>query len=627
MNWTELPEAEWRVRAAALAGKVADFGDADPIDGETWGAERTLGAEFLRSLCCDTSSAGHPKGCRIRGARIHGVLDFEHAELRAPLHLVACFVQAPINLRWAKVRDLVLSGSRTVGFDGHGLDCAASILLDSGFSADGTVRLSGARIGGDLECGRGRFENPGGEAISAENLTCGGDVFLTRRFSARGEVRFVGAEIRGDLDCSGGVFENPDGDALVLDSVKCGGSVYLRRDEEEKADFSARGPVRLVGATIAGDLDCDGGRFENRGADALDAERFHCKGSVFLRSGFEAKGRVRLLEARIDGNLECDGGRFLKPGGGAIVADSLQCGGSVWLQNGCVASGEVRFPSAAIGGDLILCGGRFANPDKQALHLAHATVGRELCLRGLAAPPDGRVDLTAARVGTYTDDRASWPGAEALDLIGFRYTSIEPDDLDTRLDWLCRARFAPQPYEQLAGVLRQQGHSESATSVLVAKERARIERGGESRWVKLRLHFLGLTIGYGYRPGKAVWGLLACWLIGWGLFTWAWEERIFAPTNVSITTTEEWRAQRELPAAFADYSPFSAWLYSLDTLLPVVDLHMESAWEPTLAVPGDRILGTSLAWLVWFYLRLHIAVGWILTTLAVLGFTGVVRPR
>ncbi len=73
------------------------------------------------------------------------------------------------------------------------------------------------------------------------------------------------------------------------------------------------------------------------------------------------------------------------------------------------------------------------------------------------------------------------------------------------------------------------------------------------------------------------------------------------------------RGARSNGAPYKSYVPaFEPILYSFDAIIPVVDLQMEKYW-----FPND-------GWVRYYY-RFHIAMGWVLSTLAVLGFTGVVR--
>jgi hypothetical protein len=85
------------------------------------------------------------------------------------------------------------------------------------------------------------------------------------------------------------------------------------------------------------------------------------------------------------------------------------------------------------------------------------------------------------------------------------------------------------------------------------------------------------------------------------------------------------------PASISDdYPMFNAPMYSLDAFLPIIDLHQESKWLPN-ANKGKEIplfflkarSGQLLLWYFW----VHILAGWILTTLWVAGFTGLVRNQ
>lgn len=61
-----------------------------------------------------------------------------------------------------------------------------------------------------------------------------------------------------------------------------------------------------------------------------------------------------------------------------------------------------------------------------------------------------------------------------------------------------------------------------------------------------------------------------------------------------------------------DYPKFQNIMYPIDVFIPLVDLHQESFWIPT--TPGFKIL-------MW----LHILVGWFLTTIGVVGLSGIVK--
>ncbi|MEY4951595.1 MAG: hypothetical protein RL299_19 [Pseudomonadota bacterium] len=69
----------------------------------------------------------------------------------------------------------------------------------------------------------------------------------------------------------------------------------------------------------------------------------------------------------------------------------------------------------------------------------------------------------------------------------------------------------------------------------------------------------------------------------------------------------------------AEYTTFQPQLYSLDLILPLVDLQQESDWAPIVeSSPGVNLpFGVFLRWLMWA----EILFGWLasLTLVAILG--------
>ncbi|SNB69223.1 hypothetical protein [Thermoflexus hugenholtzii] len=125
---------------------------------------------------------------------------------------------------------------------------------------------------------------------------------------------------------------------------------------------------------------------------------------------------------------------------------------------------------------------------------------------------------------------------------------------------------------------------------------------------------MGITIGHGYRSGRALLWSLAFVIIGALIFGWADASNLMAPSSPEILTDPLYRASGTIPP---DYPRFQALAYSLDAFLPIVDLHQESFWLPDASKPFGA--------LVRLYLWIHIAAGWLLSTLFVSGVTGLVR--
>ena len=407
-----------------------------------------------------------------------------------------------------------------------------------------------------------------------------GSVYLNYRFKAERGVNLTGAKIDGNLVCEGGQFIGDD-KVPALD---------------------------LTNATIGGYLACDGGQFiGNDKVPALSANNTEVKGSVFLLDGFKAEGGVDLTGARIDGNLECDGGQFIgNDKVPALKANSTEVKGSVFLRYGFKAEGEVSFLIARIDRNFECYGSRFI---------------------GKGEVP--ALDLRRTKVGTLLNSEDSWPTQGNLRVDGFVYDEIAASpSAKVQLSWLQlqrRDRFLSQPFEQLAAVFRKMGLDEDARAVMIAKNEE------HAHYVQWRPEWLwyglfGHLIGYGYSPWRAFFISLGVIGLGWWLFRRGYRRGLVTPTNTGEYTVEKDGAQ----ASSDDYPKFNAFIYSLETFVPLVKLGIGDHWMPNAnrnALGNQKRLrfppktGGWLRGYLWF----HIIAGWVLTTLWVGGITGLVK--
>jgi hypothetical protein len=558
-----LSEAEEQVLAEIDTGEFVVLGDGKRPDAPD--PARQVRASLIRMLLLPKDGDGlprlHEKGLQIAGAWIRNPLDLEGCRIGCDLALLACrFDELPVFMS-ATLDGLYLNGSSLPGLNGSGLNVRGGVFL-GGVEARREVRLLGAKLGGNLNCSGAKFfaekkaEGTPGNAFSADGLDAAGGVFL-RGLEARGEVRLLGAKLGGNLDCIGAKFF---------------------------AEKNAEGTP----------------------GDAFSADGLDTAGDVFLR-GLEARGVVRLLGAKLGGDLVCIGAKFEEPEGGS--------------------------PRGA---------------KRRVLNLSGARIGGALFLRS-GARVVGTLDMTAAEIGAICDDRGAWPPPGGLLLDRCRYgafTGRAPVGAEARIEWLGRmdpARwrddFWPQPYEQCAKVLREMGHGEDARAVLIAKERlqraARRARAtpGWRRVLAVRDAVLGATVAYGRRPLQAVVWVALFLVIGTVWFRSAEANDALKPNVPVVLRSAEWvecRAGGENRAAgesrmacflrqpkAESYPKFNAFVYSADTLLPIVSLEMQGFW-----IPDDR---TRAGWWARTYLWVHIAVGWALSLLAVAGFSGLVK--
>jgi hypothetical protein len=441
-------------------------------------AGRELAAESLLDVLTGRAGAVvHPRGLRIEGARITGGLDWEWQHLGVPLALVDCDIEGPITLDHARIAGLSLIGCRLPGLSAEQMTCDSTLrLLDStvdgtvdlrdvevtgallasgatvegtvggdpdrpgvrlailadrirlsgalvlggGFGAHGVVRLTGARIGGDLLAHGARFRHPEGDAIEALDAQIGGNATFARGFSARGRVRLDRTRIAGDLDCDGGSFDTGTGSAsldgaILMNGADVGGQVHMRNG------FSAVGGVQLRGARIAGQWNCSGGEFTGVGGRAaIRASDADILGSVYFRDGFRSFGRIRMVGTRIRGNFGCDGATMINPGEKALETLNLSVGGDLYLGRrphleiltvegkvrpaGAVLTveGEAGFVGARVAGSVWGGGAVLTNPGAVALTLADAEVGGSVVL-GPGARVTGQTRVGGARIGGRLD--------------------------------------------------------------------------------------------------------------------------------------------------------------------------------------------------------------------------------
>lgn len=540
-------------------------GDFDRLGSEAAGslpeaedATRAVRADLLRFLLLggEEGARPHEKGIRVQGAWVTGTLDLEGCRIPRDIGLKKCRFDAAPILRSAILDSVFLDGSILPGLRAERIEARGTISLRGAVIA-GEVLVEGGRIGGNLDCNGIVIDATGDHAIQAE-----------------------------DLDAS---------------SVLLRGAVIA-------------GSIRLSGARLSGDLDAFNLRVTSDDKPAIDAGAVETRGDVVLRA------------ARVEGTL--------------------------------------RLVSARIGSDLILQNAMLSNPAKVALELNNAVVTGVLLLNGRARV-SGVLDLTGATIGTIHDTIAAWPTTGDLLLNRCQYQAIVegPVDARTRIGWLALQDperwgedFWPQPYEQLAKVFRDLGHDEDARRVLIAKER--LQRSARRRRAPNRaLRFLlGVTDGvlavtllYGRQPLLVFAWLFFFWLMGVGAFQHAERIRAIMPNSPVVLRSLEWtlcgldhsqarflittrQEMNGLAAAgqtqldcFKDqfeasgYPAFNPWMFSLETLFPVLEVGQKAYWRPDSSQRGGAVV------MAFFYFQSLI--GWALSLLAVAGFSGLVKSR
>ena len=583
-----LRSAERQLLEAWQKGETCVLGTSRP-DAET--KDNRIRAEFLRflSLGGEAGNPVHEKGIRLQGAWITEQLDLNACRVPVNWGVTNSHFQMAILMQDAEFCvSMSLTGSHILGLTADGAVIKGGVFLRHDFSAQGAIRLLGAQIGGDLDCTGAKLEVEKGYALSADGAVIKGDVFLGDGFSAQGAIRLLGAQIGGDLNCTGAKLEGKEGYALAADGAVIKGSMFL------SDGFSAQGEIRLLGAQIGGNLDCTGATLEVEKGYALSADGAVIKGSVFLRNGFSAQGTIRLPGAQIGGNLECTGAKLEGKEGDALSAEGMVVSGSFFF---CGLKSPVR-----------------------------------------------SVCLDSAKVGRLLDDADSWGSDLVLD--GFVYDHLAggaPTDAQTRLAWLNKQSteflnesFRPQPWKQLQTVLEKMGHQQDADLVGIAFEDHLHQIG--RYWGVAKVFHAGYKclIGYGYRRLRLLYWMLGVWLLCAALYGLAAYQGIMAPSHPLVFQNKDyaekcknnWYLCKELPDAYTGFQPL---MYSLDVLLPLVDLQQERDWAARIPTPQATFYQEFGHW-TWAHgvrimMWLEILFGWLASLILVAVLTGLRRRR
>lgn len=426
-------------------------------------------------------------------------------------------------------------------------------------------------------------------------------------------------------------------------------------------------PLNLINASLRG-LHVSSSRL-----NGVSADNASFSGSVYFRSGTHINGEVSLSGTQINGDLQICDAVIESRTQDAVFAPSLRVQGSMFLGNypyadgdtSLVTTGQIFLSSARVEHDFFLsntaitlndtalAGAVFGATEEHgsdiAISLARARIGGILFLQTNQISR-GIFNLAGAHVGRLKDEPVG-PGASyPVRLDGFTYSDFSrhaETGVRSRLDWLARrpkdTPFTAQPYEQLAYVLGRMGHRNDARTVLMHKERLlkaenrrlSAERGGFVGWRALSWAndvFLRLSIGYGFRPARAV--VIAVILVlglGW-FFEKTWDAGDMAPNAAPILVSKGWIAATQdhpdNPAAVwsaqgeagQDWETFNAFAYAADLIVPIVQLGQEAAWAPSTSRSD---WGRAGWWIRWFAM----AIGWIVTALAAAAITGVIRKE
>ena len=644
--------------------------------GEVFGRVEENAASYARKAVI-VSDADIGASLRFHNGFVaHGYVDCSTTRIRGDL-----------NLRDARLLNYD-AGGRGRALDATNAEIGANLQLDRS-RVQGRLDIAGARIGGKLSLINARLTNCtpdcAGQAVEAVNISVGGNAEFGREDSGNlteieGVVDLTGAHVSGDvLFCQTRVANRNNtgsGEALRARRLRAGGSLVLG------PQFTADGATLLTGSTLGRDLKCVKARLSNPARSALYAKDIEIGDDLKLQES-TIEGDLRFERASVTGSVVWDDlrleigpippqfppdyparrvGRFeLRH---ARIGSSLKCETLVFrapfrleLTGAQIATIDLSSPDRwgtkryeGFHCPLELDGLRYDRiefPARIPGYRRDWELRARAKIRWLFGPPQGSVSdrLLDWVLRHGVGDRVQWLAAETVAVPagtnpeGQRRRAQERRFLTVDVPPVAEHRFSPQPYRQLANVLRSQGYESEARNITMAEQWARPHRF----WVRLLYWIYGAGFGFGLRPRRALITLAA--YIGLGTIgtlvimsrdMWLVETPLIAATTYTdehgvrergfIRAETMQRAVSELPCGYIRSWPqeltlsqladtvADALLFTTDTVLPFIPLHLETKCEVSPAHPVLRLAR-----------GLYAVCGWIVTSLALLTLSGLVR--
>ena len=618
--------AERKVRRCARKGVWANF-VANPVpdnpEDEQLDATaparcgNVVRADFLQALLAAGGDEVGSGGLLVRGAIITGTLDLKGLQGLPQLALRRCRLEETPIFEQAELGRLELSW------------CALPGLRADQLSARHGLVLTRSRISGPARLVEAKIDGP---------------------------LRLADAELGEPVKGATGTTEPRS--PVALDAVA------IRVDNLVGLDgLTAWGAVRLTGVRVGGTLSLRHASLHFGGGVAVAADRIDVKGNLRLDHS-TVEGSVSLRNATIGGGLFCAGTRLYDPPlagrhrpwreppdalheAKILVADQAQIGGDVWLSGSrsddelpavFASRGCVSFLGATVNGSMVIDAASLAAADpkdESRRRIAFDAEGLrvESRLTWRCNPPEGYVDFRYANVHRLDDRLSAWPGDKQRGksyLTGLVYEELlggfsTQEDLKNRIDWLKRQpRYTSQPYEQLARFYRNSGHLRHASDVGVEREKERL-RNMTGKDLKTRFsrglgRLYGLVAGFGYRPQRALTCLFVLFALTLVPLMWAESKEHISPSKASedvhvvraqldrhVAETSAGQAARLAPledACDASYPCYSTLLYSLETVIPLINLRQAEYWSvqsddwPTRTLRGWLGISSILGWVL-----------------------------
>lgn len=560
--------------------------------------------ELLRWLMTDSDAVKFidPKGIRIWSVSITAPLDLQSCTIPHPVHFLWSDVEAELVLSAADVKGLfIFGGILRKGLLADGITVRGPVFIQ-GAKSDGAIYLIGSAIDGNIDMS-GTELTGSGTTLALDGARIRGSAFMHNGFRSSGEVRMLNARVGGDLGFNGATL-TATGRALSLDKVAVEGIVSLapwpQSDGSVKV-FHSDGSVNLLAAQIRGDLDCDGAELTPTGI-SLNLATAQISGHVYLRNGFKSTGQLHMHSLDIGNSIDLSGAT-LTVAAIAVILQEATVRGTISICEGFSSFGMIDLQGAQIEGNLVCDGSKLS-----LLYCANMKLKGDLQWTGIRDAKSTSLCLNGATIKSLRDERESWPRPGGLHLDGLTYEELtlhsartevnrqknelgpeHPLKVKDRVEWLqlqpSSDQAEPQPWMQLATLLRTKGDDDGAKEIIFQLRRAqaktsnRVMRAWKVWFARLQQQPLRVLI-----PIILTTSLATC------LFWFASVRGAMAPTSKEAYLA--WSTGSPMDAAYPRFNPF---IYSLENDLPLVKFGLDDKWAPDQTYkPKDSVVSYGI---------------------------------
>jgi hypothetical protein len=581
-SWTKQEQFVW---LAVCSGKEADFnkepdygGDLDPMSSAGLPDSRILRPSFIETIMLKDKyrSALTRFGVRINGARFLDTVDLRNANLEHDLWLNRGLFEKGADLQGIKTtRRITFDHSKILGtfnavrtrveqdLSMHEAQIYADMDLSRAYVGN-EIDLGGTTVAGNINLDTAEI----GRALTMHKAHFEGVNLGTAHV---GLLDFNGSVVTGLLNMNG---IQADRDMRMEDkaafktinivAARIAGSLYLKSStingELNLNRTSIAGQLNLIGSTVTGLLYLN---------DVSIGQNLHMEGKAHF-------AEINLVGSHIGGQFAMDASTVSGP----LKGDYIDVEQTAFLRGGATFGGQVHLASAKFGQDLDLSDGIFTKD----VNLSGAKIIGVLGLQKAQWLHGARLILTNGSAGGI-DLSDSWP--DNILLNGFTYrnlSNLAKYNSEEAATWFGKQTYSPQPYEQLATVLQNNGLIDDATDIREAGKEREYETASGLRRVWLLL--LKYSIGFGYHLEYAF-----AWAAGFVLLGWA----------VLYATGQRTKHGMTLGLT-----------YSFDMLLPLVQLNKKHD-DVDLDPWPQR------------YFYAHKLIGVLLTSFIVAGISGLTR--